>query len=74
MLVQVGISGDDVIFDCNDQERLCIQTSLLLVVNRKGEVLGVETIGPAAGATQIMKAIQEVADRAKYVFTFYGFK
>lgn len=70
LLILVGICGQDIVFDCNYDECLCIDTTLLVAVNKYGSVLGVETIGPAAKVEALKTAIEKVATSSKDMFTF----
>jgi exosome complex RNA-binding protein Rrp42 (RNase PH superfamily) len=40
LLILAGISADNIIFDPNDEESLCMQSSLLIASNSSGEIIG----------------------------------
>lgn len=71
LLLLVGISGENVVFDCNTEESLCMQTSLLVAVNKQGQICGVETIGPAAKTSALKSAVEKVSTTASDIFKFY---
>ncbi|CAI2374670.1 unnamed protein product [Moneuplotes crassus] len=73
LLIQVGICGDNIIFDPTKEESLCVDTSLLVAINSKGEVMGIEKIGNNVGFDAMKKAVQIIVEKAKDIFEFYGF-
>lgn len=69
----MGLGTKSIIFDCSEQEHLCLSSILLVVVDPSGGIKGVETIGRPADYRTVQTAIESVSSKASDIFKFYGF-
>mmetsp|Transcript_39717 Transcript_39717/g.45599 ORF Transcript_39717/g.45599 Transcript_39717/m.45599 type:complete len:180 (-) Transcript_39717:14-553(-) len=85
MLVLVGISNQSIIYDLTNEESMCVKSSLLLSVNKDGELLGLELSNLSSARVEsevdiststaivgmIECAIESVSEKAPAIFEFY---
>jgi exosome complex RNA-binding protein Rrp42 (RNase PH superfamily) len=71
LLVLLGVSGDNLIFDCNEQETLWIDSILLISFNKLGKIFAIETIGPSIKVDMLKKGIKQIESMANNIFEFY---
>lgn len=69
----MGVWDGSIIFDPTNEESMSVDTSLLVAVNKQGEIMGTEKIGKTAKFSSIQAGIETVAEKAGDIFKYYGF-
>jgi len=69
LIVLVGVSGSNIVFDCNEQEKSSVEGTLLVTVTKSGEVVGVETIGAGITRSVVKSAVEKVSAQATHIFS-----